>query len=148
MTQNHPSLTYAYDPDLTDLLEAEHQELWVDCDLIFKYIKDKDFTRLNEVFKQFSSLLKAHWASERKMYTYLELVVSKSDGRYRDTRTEMRAIATSISATINLYTNMPINDENLNRFKKDFAVLTKALVGRIRYEEKYLFKEYNEYQPD
>jgi len=146
MTQNHPSLTYAYDPDLTDLLIAEHQELWVDCDLIFKHIKDKDFTQLNEVFKRFSSLLKIHWASERKMYTYLELVVSKSDGRYRDTRTEMRSIATSISSTINLYTNMPINDKNLNTFKKDFAILAKALIGRIRYEERYLFKEYDEYQ--
>ncbi len=144
MTQN-PTLAYSYSPDLIFLLEAEHEELGADCDLIFRHIKSENFTELNAVFKQFSSLLKVHWANERKMYTYLDLVVSKSDGRYRDTRTEMRAIAASVNSTINLHTNIPINKTTLKVFKKDFAILTKALIGRIRYEEKYLFKEYDEH---
>ncbi len=144
MPRNTP-LAYSYDPELTALLEAEHQELGTDCDLIFNYIKHKDFPKLNEAFKRFSSLVQTHWTNERKMYTFLDLVVSNSDGRYRDTRTEMRAIAASVNSAINLHTNVPISKKTLKVFKKDFAILTKALIGRIRYEEKYLFKEYDEY---
>ncbi len=144
MPRNTP-LAYSYNPDLINLLGAEHQELGADCDLIFRYIKNKDFDELNKAFNRFSSLLQTHWANERKMYTYLDLVVSKCDGRYKDTRTEMRAIASSINSTINLHTNIPINKSTLKDFKKDFSILTKALIGRIRYEEKYLFKEYDEY---
>ena len=141
MTQR-PALAYSYDSNLIDLLEAEHQELGSDCDLIFEYIKNKNFTELNKTFKRFSSLLQIHWTNERKMYMYLELVISKSDGRYRDTRSEMRSISSSISSAINLHTNVPISQETLKVFKNDFSILTKALIDRIRYEEKYLFEEY------
>jgi hypothetical protein len=137
-----PALAYSFDPSLIDLLKAEHQELDSDCDLIFEHINSKNFTALNKAFKRFSSLLQTHWSNERKMYMYLELVISESDGRYRDTRREMRSISSSISSTINLHTNVQINQETLKAFQNDFSILTKALIDRVRYEEKYLFEEY------
>jgi hypothetical protein len=73
---------------------------------------------------------------------YLELIVSNSDGRYYNTRAEMRDIALLIKSKLNLHFNTPINNKTLKIFKHDFAILGKALLRRMRHEEKHLFKDY------
>lgn len=129
-------------PTLVDSLKNQHKELLVLFVSITEHAKDKNLIELNQLLNEFHSLVKDHIKLERELYMYLELIVSNSDGRYYNTRAEMRDIALLIKSKLNLHFNTPINNKTLKIFKHDFAILGKALLGRIRHEEKHLFKDY------
>ena len=129
-------------PTLVDSLKNQHKELLVLFVSITEHAKDKNLIELNQLLNEFHSLVKDHIKLERELYMYLELIVSNSDGRYYNTRAEMRDIALLIKSKLNLHFNTPINNKTLKIFKHNFAILGKALLRRMRHEEKHLFKDY------
>ena len=134
------------DRSLVASLEKQHKELLVLFLSITEHAKNKYFLELNQSLNIFTSKVKEHITLERKLYIYLELIVSKSDGRYYNTRAEMRDIALLVKSKLNLHLNTPITDKTLEVFQNDFAILGKALLGRMRHEEKHLFKDYTEHE--
>lgn len=132
-----------YNPILLSALEIEHKALMAKFLNILDHAKKKQFQLLNQTLKEFSTLMSNHFRAERELYMYLEHVVSNGDKRYYSVRAEMRDIALSINSKINSYTNVPVCKQTLRVFKKDFALIGKMLVGRMRHEEKHLFIDYS-----
>ncbi len=132
-----------YNSSLVKSLETQHKVLMSKYKSILEFAEKGNFPELNKSLNGFSQLISDHFRDERELYMYLELIISQSDGTYRNVRAEMKDIALSIHSFINLHTNVPVSEHTLDGFKKDFALLGKELLGRMRHEERHLFKDYS-----
>ncbi len=132
-----------YDSSLVKSLEIQHEVLTEKYEGILELANNQKYQHLNKSLNEFSTLITDHFRDERELYMYLELIVSQSDGTYRYVRAEMKDIALSVCSLINLHTNVPVAEHSIDNFKKDFSLLGKDLLGRIRHEEKHLFNDYS-----
>ena len=143
MKTNSAQPIIEHNTQLPIILKSQHKNIMLKFKNTLEYAETRQYTLLQKSLSEFSYLLTEHFRSERELYMYLELVVSGSDGSYRNTRNEMKDIAVAIFSIINLHTNTTVNDHTIDQFKKDFALLGKELLGRMRHEEKYLFDDYS-----
>jgi hypothetical protein len=134
-----------YNSSLVKSLEVQHKVLTKKHESILELAEIQQYQELNQSLSEFSTLITDHFRDERELYMYLELIVSQSDGSYRGVRAEMKNIAVSIFSTLNLHINVPVAEHSIDKFKKDFSLLGKDLLGRMRHEEKHLFSDYSEH---
>ena len=138
----------SYNPSLVATLKSQHQQLMKKYKHILEVSEVQQYLQLNESLKIFSDLITEHLRDERELYMYLEYIVSKNDGTYRNTGTEMKDIAVDIRSVINLHINTPVTEYTVNDFRKDFSLLGKNLLGRMRHEEKHLFNDYTSHNAE
>ena len=137
-----------YNTSLVSTLKNQHQKMMRKYKHILEFSEAGQYSQLNKALKTFSDLIRDHLRDERELYMYLEYVVSKNDGTYRNTRAEMKDIAVDICSIINLHINTPVTEHTISNFRKDFSSLGKSLLGRMRHEEKYLFNDYTNHNAE
>lgn len=143
MSKNAEKTVIPHNPKLPTLLKNQHQTLMSHYKDTLMFADAKKYPELNKSLHHFSESITNHFRDERELYMYLEYVVSNNDGTYRDTRTEMKDIALIIKSLINLHINTPVTEGSIDKFYKDFSLIGKELLGRMRYEETHLFKDYS-----
>ncbi len=142
MSKDAEKTFISHNPKLPALLKQQHQTLMSHYKETLMLADSRKYPELNQSLHHFSQSINDHFKDERELYMYLEYVVSNNDGTYRDTRAEMKDIALTIKSLLNLHLNTPVAEGSIEMFYKNFSLIGKELLGRMRYEETHLFEEY------
>jgi len=141
-----PHINISYNPELIDRLVSEHQYLLGIYTDIMQASESKDYDFLKEKLDDFGINLKAHLLTEHiELYIYLEYILSSDHKTFQymhELRMEMDEISSEVIGFLHTYRSNPVNDQNVEKFKKQFEKIGHILSERIQREEKTLYTLY------
>ncbi len=136
----------AYKYGLTDSLIEDHKELLSIYGNIMGSAKKKEFTMLPMMLSNFSKKCLTHVNEEEELYNFMKILAgSRSDierNVAREFSVEMKNLSVSIFTTLNQSSFIPVTDNSVDGFIKEFEELGNVLQERIGREEKILYPMY------
>jgi len=141
-----PRINISYNPELIKRLVSEHQYLLGIYTAIISASESRDYELLKEKLNDFGINLKAHLLTEHiELYIYLEYILSSDQKTFRymhELRMEMDEISSEVIGFLHTYRSNPVNDQNVEKFQKQFEKIGHILSERIQREEKTLYTLY------
>ena len=136
----------AYKYGFTETLVEEHKELLSIYENIIHSANKKEFTMMPMMLSKFSKMCFSHFNEEEELYTFMKgLAANRSEIEKKvatEFSIEMKNLSVSLFTTLNQSTFIPVTDNNVNGFIKEFEELGTILQERIGREEKILFPIY------
>ncbi|WP_428609657.1 hemerythrin domain-containing protein [Sedimenticola sp.] len=146
-TLTAPNTSIAYDTDLIETLEEDHQTLLAHYKQIEKNAIEQNFKAVQAELNRFKTLFHQHILLENvKLYVYLTHSLDPEGEpckRARDMRREMRHIGKAVNQFIERYDIWPWEEEMESQFIGELEQIGNALVNRIETEEELLYPLYD-----
>ena len=149
INEKREKLLPLYGYTLIDSLRNDQKDILFIYNEMMNYAENKEYTQATGRLGQFSSRIKEHYHySEKELYSYLRSFIlqkyPKRERAFNELCLEMKNIALEIFVSISQSPNIPINDDNHQKFIEEFRLLGKKLNRRIHREESVLFVMYEE----
>jgi hypothetical protein len=136
----------AYKYGLTESLTEDHKELLSIYGNIMESAKNNEFTMLPMMLSNFSKKCLTHVNEEEELYNFMKILAgSRSEIERKVARefsAEMKNLSVSIFTTLNQSSFIPVTDNSVDGFIKEFEELGSVLQERIGREEKILYPMY------
>ncbi|MCF6189421.1 MAG: hemerythrin domain-containing protein [Cocleimonas sp.] len=136
----------AYRYGLTESFIEDHQELLSIYENIMASAKKKEYTMLPMMLSKFSKKCLSHFNEEEELYIFMKaLASSRSDIEKKVAREftmEMKNLSVSLFTILNQSNYIPVSDNSVDGFVKEFETLGDLIKERISREEKILFPMY------
>ena len=136
----------AYRYGLTESFIEDHKELLSIYENIMENATEKEYTTLPLMLSKFSKKCLSHFNEEEELYVFMKaLASSRSDIEEKVARefgAEMKNLSVSLFTILNQSNYIPVTDNSVDGFIKEFKELGNILQERIGREEKILFPMY------
>ena len=136
----------AYKYKFTETLIEEHKELLSIYESIMHSAREKEFTMMPMMLSKFSKMCHSHFTEEEELYTFVKsLAGSRSEIEKKvatEFSVEMKNLSVSLFTTLNQSSFIPVTDNSVSGFIKEFGEIGTILQERIGREEKILFPMY------
>lgn len=138
-----------YDYSLLETLKKEQEEFLFVHSEIMKFAEAKQYSSVMGRLEYLSTMLKAHFQrSDKELYSYLRTFIQqrypKREKAFTELCLEMKNISIEVFFTLTQSPNIPVNDNTVEAFVKEFDRLGTLLDQRIHREETVLFVMYEE----
>lgn len=137
----------AYDPELVQKLTDDHKALFQLYTDICNASNNGKYAIIPELLADLKLAFQTHVMLENvKFYVYLQQHIaddSEMASFLSDIRKEMDGIARTLVRFVSTYSNINnFNEEKIDSFKKELAVIGNVLTKRVKVEEKKLYTLY------
>ena len=136
----------AYRYGLTESFIEDHKELMSIYDVILKNAKNKEYTTLPMMLSNFSKKCLSHFNEEEELYVFMKALASSRSDIEKKVATEftieMKNLSVSLFSVLNQSHYIPVTDNSVDGFIKEFEELGGILQERITREEKILYVMY------
>lgn len=138
-----------YDFALLESLSKEQEEILFVHSEIMKFAKAKQYSSVMGRLEYLSSMLKGHFQrSDKELYSYLRTFIQqrypKREKAFTELSLEMKNISIEVFFSLAQSPNIPVNDNSVDGFIKEFDRVGTLLDRRIHREETVLFVMYEE----
>ncbi len=136
----------AYKYGFTETLIEEHKEILSIYENIMHSAKEKEFTMMPMMLSKFSKMCLGHFNEEEELYSFMKGLAGNRSEIEKKVATEfsveMKNLSVSLFTTLNQSSFIPVTDNNVGGFMKEFEEVGTILQERIGREEKILFPLY------
>ena len=136
----------AYRYGLIESFIEEHQEILSIYENILKNAKDREYTTMPLMLSNFSKKCLKHFNGEEELYNFMKVLASsrsKIERKVaREFSIEMKNLSVSLFTILNQSNYIPVTDNTVDGFIREFEELGSLLQERISREEKILYPMY------
>ena len=137
----------AYDMSLIGVLESDHEKILALYNKILRKAREKEFASLQLTLVEFATAFTNHIQVEDEMlYGYLKTLAStKSFTEQKvvaEFSSEMKNISISVFTLFSQSPYIPVSENSIDHFIKEFKQMGILLQDRIEREEKILYPIY------
>lgn len=136
----------AYRYGLTESFIEDHKEILSIYENIINNAKDREYTTMPLMLSNFSKKCLSHFNNEEELYGFMKaLASSRSEIERKVAREfsqEMKNLSVSLFTILNQSNYIPVSDNTVDGFIREFEELGNILQERISREEKILYPMY------
>ena len=136
----------AYKSGLIEAFIKDHKEILSIYESIMKSARNKEYTAIPLMLSSFSKMCLSHFNDEKELYGFMKALASSHSVFERKVATEfsmeMKNLSVSLFTILNQSNYIPVTDNSVDGFIKEFEELGNILQERISREEKILYPMY------
>ncbi len=136
----------AYRYGLTESFIDDHKEILSIYENIMQNARDKEYTTMPLMLSNFSKKCLSHFNNEEELYGFMKALASSRSAIERKVATEfsleMKNLSVSLFTILNQSNYIPVTDNTVDGFVREFEELGNILQERISREEKILYPMY------
>lgn len=135
--------------NLTTVFKHDHKKIITLYDEILASAKEMNFSFISRFLEEFSSLCSYHFFNEAQfIYDFLKkhqpFQEEKEAAIFIKHCDDLQSISNNLFQVISSPKNVPVNENTVDHFIKDFERVGIELKRRVDVEEKYIFPLYEE----
>ncbi len=136
----------AYRYGLIESFRESHKEILSIYENIMQNAHDKEYTTMPMMLSNFSKKCLSHFNEEEELYIFMKALASSRSSIEKKVAAEftieMKNLSVSLFTILNQSNFIPVTDNSVGGFIKEFEELGNILQERISREEKILFPMY------
>ncbi len=136
----------AYRYGLTESFMEGHKEMLSIYENIMQNAQDKEYTTMPMMLSNFSKKCLSHFNEEEELYIFMKALASSRSSIEKKVASEftieMKNLSVSLFTILNQSNFIPVTDNTVDGFIREFEELGSLLQERISREEKILYPMY------